>query len=288
MPEIWVPEDFWEAFQVRPEEACRDHASLPSQALEPFFRKRKAIVPDWEMVNPVLPTTKPTDWMRPGICFDELVADDFYGDSMARYFWHIDLSKNRDATGLSLAYKSGVDKRLLNDTDRRPEKAILIDVPLLAQIKAPPGGEIVFEDMRRILYWLKDKRGFRFAQGSYDGWQSIDSQQILKRRGFMVEEFSMDRTLTGYATLKEAYYEGRIFHPPAHGQTPDTTPDELRAMAKAGDPCAVLQVELMQLELVDGKKVDHPDGGSKDVSDACAGAVTQCQRRWAAPSETLR
>ena len=34
--------------------------------------------------------------------------------------------------------------------------------------------------------------------------------------------------------------------------------------------------ELRRLELVKGKKVDHPQGGSKDLADAVAGSVFNC------------
>lgn len=36
---------------------------------------------------------------------------------------------------------------------------------------------------------------------------------------------------------------------------------------------SLLIEELLQLSVVYGKKVDHPGGGSKDLSDAMAGAV---------------
>lgn len=284
---IWVPEDFWIPFTVRPEEAMRDLASVPSETLAPFFRKSAALRPDFELVNPILPGVAPQDWMRPGIKFDELVSDDFYGDKGGRYCFHVDLSRNLDATGFALAHKSGIDKILLNDSDRRPEKAILIDVDLALQIKALPGEEIEYAQIRRLIKWLRDKRGFRLERGSFDGFQSVDSQQILKKDGIKIEEFSMDRNLTGYSTLKDGLYEGRVFLPCAHGQTEKTTMEQIRGLARKGDSCAVLQVELHELQLVDGKKADHPADGTKDVSDAVAGAVTQVQRKYAAPQEKL-
>lgn len=285
---FWIPEDFWIPFTVRPEEAMRDLASIPSETLEPFFRKRGAIVPDWDLQSPILPGVEPQDWIAPGVRFDELVYDWFVGDSETKYHFHVDPSLNGDATGLGVAYCSGIDEKLLNEADRRPEKAILIDLALALQIKPPSGGEIEFADIRKILYWLRNDRGFRFGLSSYDSWQSVDAQQILRRQSFRVETFSLDRSLMGYSTLKDAVYEGRFFYPPAHGQTPETTLSELRVLAEKGDPYAVLQVELHELELLDGKKVDHPEGGTKDVSDGVAGAVTQVQRRHGAPGEELK
>ena len=39
-------------------------------------------------------------------------------------------------------------------------------------------------------------------------------------------------------------------------------------------PNRVLEKELKELDLLNGKNVDHPDDGSKDESDAVAGAVS--------------
>lgn len=285
----WVPEDFWGQFSTQPEEALRDLGSIPAETLEPYIRKVQAIRPDFvSCVHPLKPTTKPTDWLTQGVDFCDLVDKEFYGDEEIRYHFHVDLAKNGDACGIAVAHCSGRDDSILVEGQKRPEKATLVDLDIVIQIRAPRGGEIEFAQVRRILLWLRDVRGFRFDKSSFDGWQSVDSIQILKRQGFRVEEFSVDRTLTGYSTLKEMLYEGRLFFAPAHGQTEKTTRGELDLMARSGDPMAVLQMELRQLELVNGKKVDHPKDGSKDLADAVAGAVTQVQRRFGAPSEKLK
>lgn len=80
---------------------------------------------------------------------------------------------------------------------------------------------------------------------------SADMQQILKSKGINTEYVSVDRTLEPYMTLKSVINMKRIDiykYPP-------------------------LEHELKQLELVKGKKVDHPKGGGKDLSDALAGAI---------------
>lgn len=286
---LWVPEAFWPAFETKPEEALRDLASLPSESLEPFIRKQSFIRPAFgDLEPPILRGVKGADWLLTKD-FDTLVSPDFRGDAEASYHFHVDLALRRDAAAIAVAHCSGkLDAAMLEGETRRPEKAVLIDLDIVIRITAPPNGEIDFATIRRILYWLRDVRGFRFRRSSYDGWQSVDSQQILTRKGFLVEEFSLDRTLTGYGTLKDVLYERRLYFPPAHGQTAQTTTEELVALAHTGDPNAVLQVELRQLELVNGRKVDHPPRGSKDCADAVAGAVTQVQRSILAPSIKLK
>ena len=275
---LWVPERFWSEFETNPEGALRNLASIPSDSLEPFFRRQDRIRPDFDMGSPILPGVQPEAWMEDGVSFDDLVDADFWGDPEERYHFHCDLALKHDRCGLVLARSSGVDEVALAAGETRAEKTALIDVEAVICIGAPKGGEIEFAQVRRILYWLRDDRGFKIRMSSFDGWQSVDSIQILERKGFPVETLSMDRTIEHYQTLKDGVYEGRIFFPPAHGQTPDTTSPQLSDMADAGDPCAILQREIRQLEFIKGKKIDHPPQGSKDLADALCGAVVQATR----------
>ena len=171
------------------------------------------------------------------LTLDDLVSEELEGDPDLWYHFHCDLAQKKDAVGLVLSACTGITEvSRSREEDRKKERAPLVDHELLIQIKAPPGGEIVFEDVRSILYWLKDDRGFRIKRSSFDGWQSLDSIQLMTRRGFLVEVLSVDRDQGPHTTQKDALYERRLFFPPAHGQTPDTTLEELERMANAGDP----------------------------------------------------
>lgn len=80
---------------------------------------------------------------------------------------------------------------------------------------------------------------------------SADMQQILKSKGINTEYVSADRTLEPYMTLKTVINMKRLDiykYPP-------------------------LEHELKQLELVKGKKVDHPKSGSKDLADALSCSI---------------
>lgn len=287
--QMWVPSRFWSDFTTDPEGSLKVLASIPAGASCPFFRKSSLVRPDFELENPLKPSTRPEDWMadigrddRFSLWdhFDSLVEDWFRGERGEYYHFHVDLALSRsasgDAAGLAVVRNAGVDDVAYIDSEGRPERCVLVDAELILQIKAPPGGEVVFSRVREIIYWLHRHRGFRFLASSYDGWQSVDSIQTLSNEGYNVDVLSVDgsRSLLHYNTLKQGLYEGRVAIPPAHGQTPETTRAELVDMAKKGDASAVLQVELLQLELVKGRKVDHPSHGSKDVADALCGAVS--------------
>jgi hypothetical protein len=119
------------------------------------------------------------------------------------------------------------------------------------------GGEVDFARIRELINDLR-RRGYNLAQVSFDGWQSVDSRQILRRQGFRTALVSVDRDLGAYETLKELVNTGRL-HLPRY------------------EP---LLRELKRLELVDGRKVDHPRGGSKDCADALAAATSEAIKAY--------
>lgn len=85
---------------------------------------------------------------------------------------------------------------------------------------------------------------------------SKDTLQILHNAGFQTMTVSMDKNIEGYNFLKEAILEDRInyyVHP-------------------------IFIKECRYLELIEGKKVDHPQGFSKDIADSVAGVCWHCNK----------
>lgn len=276
---FWIPERFWDDFSTNPESAIKILGSIPGEAQDPYIRLRDRIKPSFDLVNPVLPHVKAVDWMKPQAHFDDLVADWFQGNPAKKYHFHVDPSIKRDATGIVISHSSGVIEKAQDGPARKPEKIACVDIDAIIQIRAPEGGEIELKKIREILYWLRSERGFRFGTSSYDSYQSKESIQQLRRKGFPVEELSVDRTLDPYETFKQHLYEGCVFFPPAHGQTREQVSyADICQFAEDGDPSAIFQKELYELELVKGKKVDHPSHGSKDLADAACGSVYQSIR----------
>ena len=152
---------------------------------------------------------------------------------------HVDLGtgkEGRDACGIALACRVPNSDKIL--------------VPFMIQLRSDEMLGVDFEKVREIIETLK-KLGFNIKWVTYDGWQSLDSRQQLAKRGFKTEELSMDRTMEPYETLKEAVNNGKVEY---YNYQP-------------------FLEEIEGLELIEGKKVDHPPEGSKDVADAVCGAV---------------
>lgn len=153
------------------------------------------------------------------------------------YYMHIDLSLTTDATGIAMAHREG--------------DLILVDLAM--RIKAPVGGEIDLAEIRGIVYELK-QRNFSIQKCTFDQFQSASSIQDLNKMGIASEKLSVDKDLMAYETLKEGIYTAKV----------KTYPND------------ALLGELRRLELIEGKKVDHPKQSSKDIADAVAGAVYNC------------
>ena len=221
--ENWVaiPFEFYDEWIENPEKCLRDYLAIPSGAIEPYFTDKKAI----------------EDFFKTDLdnCFtlDGLISKDTKCKHNYDCVVHIDLSKNRDSCGIAIGHR--VKDDLIFDG--------------LCNIDPPQGeGEIQFYEIRNRIYNLKD-HGFRIRKITMDGWQSVDSIQEFKRKGYEADTLSIDRTLEPYDTFKGLVYERRATGP-------------VHEKAKS---------EMARLEFLQGKKVDHAPNWSKDIADCLAG-----------------
>lgn len=293
---IEVPVEYRETFETDIEGAIRDVAGKATFALNPWIPDRKAIserivdsVGGAPLVHPF-----PDDTLR-GLTADSRVAEHLnlgvlcarhvvregYGSGLTESvlykplrapdrprYAHIDLAINRDAAGLAVGYVSGYTQaRIKNpgDVETVVREVPIITFEILARFVAPKGYEIEFEGMRDILYKLRDGGGFSFASVTFDQFQSRDSQQILKARGFAAEEISVDRDLAPYSVLRNGILGGWIQY-----YRHETALRELRKLQRALTPGKRVKVDHPKF---DG---ESPDGrGSKDVTDAMAAVVSK-------------
>jgi len=179
------------------------------------------------------------------------------------YHAHIDLSKNKCATGLCVAHMISTKRcpRLLlgeGASKETIEEKPVIRVDLMLEIKAPPQGEVDIPRVRAVIYQL-GQLGMEFGSVTFDTYGSQESVKTMKEKGYRGDEFSLDRTKDGYEALKDAIYDERVWCYDS----------------------PVLQRELSQLEDT-GKKIEKPSfpGASKDLADALAGAVWGCEEGW--------
>jgi len=190
----------------------------------------------------------------------------------ARRYVHIDPSISSDAAGFCMGHPSHYEERIRWRTiqviepgtfepktkrEAFTEMLLVIYVDLWLRIVPPPGGEIILGDIRQLIIELKDM-GFRFALITMDSFQSKDTQQQLKEKGFNTDELSVYVNPQPYNRLKLALYEARI----------------------KGYMYPIGVYELRQLEGNKRKgKVDHRPSGSKDLSDSLAGMVHNCETK---------
>jgi hypothetical protein len=175
-------------------------------------------------------------------------------------FAHVDLGLTGDSAGVVIGCVERFIRIRRTEKDEEILPVIRIDCTL--RVRPPKNDEIQFHKIRTLFYKLRET-GLNLKWVSFDSYQSVDSLQVLRQRGFVCGTVSMDTSPLPYEILKSAFNDQRVFLPR------DTH----------------LLKELLSLER-DQKtgKIDHGVHGSKDVADALAGVVyglTMRREIWA-------
>lgn len=161
---------------------------------------------------------------------------------------HVDLSVRGDSTGIAIGH---IDEFVMIDRGEYTEVWPRIIVDAILEVRPPLNSEIKFFKVREVFYKLTEL-GLNLRWISFDSYQSMDSIQVLRQRGYITGVKSVDTDLQPYALVKGGIYDKRLIMP-EHEKT---------------------RIELLSLEYDAAKgKVDHPVGGSKDCSDGLAGTV---------------
>lgn len=163
-------------------------------------------------------------------------------------FVHIDASLNTDNTGLAMGHIARIETREVREGDHTVyEQVPLIVIDLAVAIAPPLNGEIQYEELRRMIYSLKDIYNFDITHVSMDSVEKGSNLQLFRERGIDTSYISVDKTPFGYGVIKDMIKEGRIT---IHHS--DLLREELLRLEQ--DPLTF--------------KVDHPSDGSKDIADA--------------------
>jgi hypothetical protein len=226
-----VPVEYVDDFKRDPERARRDLGARPSEAIQPFFTDAEAL---YDAKDENLRSILDGLVLREGVEFGPEPR-----------FAHVDLGIVHDRAGVAVGHLEG--QRLVYDFATYFEAADF------------DAGEVDLEHIRQLFISMRDA-GCRFAVVSYDGFQSFDSLQLLKKARIPSELLSVDRTTQPYDDLKALLYGGRV-----------GIPVDARS--------EMFFTEARKVELIDGKKIDHPPHGSKDVADAVAGVASHAALR---------
>lgn len=258
---IPIPTAYKLDFELNPVKALRDLAGIPPESTDPFIVLMDRVdtaMEKWaefhdEGYQPVNTS-----------CVSPVFHQDLRGDSMPRAL-HIDMAYSDAATADAMGLAMGHVSHLV-EFDGEIKPIIMFDFVL--RIKAKPGSQIVLADIRKMIYYLRDERGFRIKQVTLDGVESLDTIQTLRKSKFSCDKLSVDKNKAPYEDLRDAIYERRALFP------------KYMTERSPGDRSLVdiIRTELSQLSDV-GRKVDHGPGGSKDTTDAMAAVVHVLQGR---------
>lgn len=244
---IDVPVSFKRDFEKNIDEALRDIAGISTSAIVPFM-------PDVERISQIFEDSREHPsidlvWQadKPfAIEWNKLSRRLENGDYVpivnpeAPRAAHIDPSLTRDCTGISICHVAGTKEVIRRDLEGKEyrENAPIIYVDFILRIAPPENGEIQLGDVRTLLYQFST-HGFNIKHISMDTFNSADSLQQFRLKGYDANIISVDRTLEPYDIFKAAIYEHRI-------------------MCYPYEP---LFEELKELEfLIKRRKVDHRPG----------------------------
>jgi hypothetical protein len=245
-----IPVEYREQFEGNILGSLRDIAGVATQSLHPFMVNKEAVVKCFGTVKSIA-SREDCDFTNTRVM---LYPKRILYPEEPRWV-HIDLALSKDSAGVAIGCVPAFKSMQRGDAI---ETLPLVHFDMLLEVKPPKGGEIEFENIRQLLYTIRDKIGLKLKWVTFDQYQSKDSMQILKTKGFAVGYQSMDIDMLAYDISKQAFYDNRVAAP-AHP----------RAMK-----------ELTSLEIDTKKrKVDHPPHGSKDVSDAMAGVICGLTRQ---------
>lgn len=261
-----VPIEMYDSFKSDPVNQLRDFGGISTHTKGNFITSIEAVQDSMKLG---LMTTKP------------IVLLDMYnqGDSLINYldfnigilkkdmpyYVHMDLSKNKDRTGIAFCRAAGNTE--ISRFDRNECTNLLLQdktysVDLLICLKNKPNQEIPIYKIQDFFVELSQK-GYLISKITADQFGSLDLIQRLVNLGYQSEKLSVDKPRNAYDVFRQTLYERRIKLPNHH----------------------ILRKEIV--ELVDfGDYVDHPEQTalnkaedvkpSKDLIDAVVGALWGC------------
>lgn len=239
-----IPEEYRDDFDRDPINALREVAGVSKLATFPYFSNAEAVSKCFKERPSIFTLDSAI------ITVDNLKVRPklFKKHGGTPRFCHIDLSKSLDSTGLVIGH---VDKFTTIDRGDIIETLPNIVIDGVLEIKPPKFGEIIYSEVRNILYKLREK-GLFIKWVTFDSYQSVDSIQILKSQGFVSGVQSMDINVIPYTIAKSALYDVRV-DMPEH---------------------PLLKKEIQSVEYDPEKvKIDHPSNSTKDVCDALVGVI---------------
>jgi hypothetical protein len=239
-----VPQEFRDSFEQDLLNSLRDIAGVSTTALHPFIMEPAKVAACFGGV-PSIFSTESCDLVDYKL---SIYPKRLASPNIPRWV-HLDLAVTSDSAGMAIGHVTGFVT--IERGEDKTEILPTIRIDAILEICPPRGGEINFEKIRNIIYTLT-KMGMNVKWVSADSYQSRDTLQLLRQKGYVVGIRSLDKDTHGYDITKQAFYDGRIVAP---------------SHAKCLDEFVKLERDIKKA------KIDHRPNGSKDCSDAVAGVV---------------
>lgn len=216
---IDVPYGYWDEFQDDVNDALNEIAGISTTSSNKFLNGPKLAMIKTDkyqnmFVNEII--TVGDDPLDKSQYYDYIdlkrVPADYYSKPL---YIHMDLSESGDKTGIAGVWVVG---KKPPTADNPQAKDLIYRLAFGVSVKAPKGHDIDFEKNRNFIYWLKEK-GFNIKMITTDTFQSFDTGQMLKKKGYNYSELSVDRTTKvegnkyvclPYQYLRSAIYEQRL------------------------------------------------------------------------------
>lgn len=244
-------EHFEEEYRKDPDEAEAKYECKPPAATNKFFRNDKAIEDAFNVAvhKKLLAERKPTI-AEP---VDDLgfLMPDWRPEHSKPMAAHIDLALTKDRCAVALCHMQDWNVRTTADGHELRQPHIFVDLITSFSAAELHVAEIDIDIVEDLILEVK-LRGGNVRKVTADQFQSRHMLQHLQKEGIECENRSVDRDLSAYNVLKSVIYQGR-----------------LSAYYRE-----IVVEELKGVKLLNGVKVDHEPGASKDEADALAGAVT--------------
>jgi hypothetical protein len=163
---------------------------------------------------------------------------------------HIDLA-TQTLAGVAICHLAGVQlvEGLVRNGQPYADYRLMVEYDFILTICAGQTKPINIQKIQDFFFWLSDQCGYQFGLITADMWQSEAPLQAMEARGYKVDKLSIDRDKSVYLTWRTGFEEHRI-------------------RLYRNEQMIREAEQLLEMD----KKYDHPPDGSKDTTDACAGA----------------
>ncbi len=215
-------------------DALSRFACMPPDSVDGFFRNRDKV--ELAFSNPML-----------AVDSDGSFNESFKPRDGVEYFIHVDLAQKHDHCAVAMAHVDGwTTSALYEGSSTTIKPRVIVDMLMWW---TPTKENVVALDTVRDFIIDVHNRGFRPKLVTFDRWNSIDIIKELSAYGVPSNTFS----------VKKSHYQDFFI---------------LVAEERVKGPYVQLLIdELMGLRIIKDR-IDHPRTGSKDLSDAVCGAIS--------------